>query len=238
MAIFNRTVILSAFCMILSACGGGGSDVESTVTAQRAHASSCVVAGSQVSFTHPNPRPANELPVVATPVNFSIDLFGDSTNWIAYPYWQSKFGAMVLDHAASGATTVTALAGTDGVNLPWPQSVDAQVVVVNYGLNDGAAGMPIETYKANLRTMADINAVIVFETPNPSTHYDSGPYAQAMREVAAETGAKIIDTQACMLRRSDWSTLLYDGTHPTPEGIQYIVETCATPVIADLGCAH
>lgn len=234
MAAINLKAALAASCIFLSACGGGGGD-ESEDTKQAASVP-CVPAGAKVSFDNPTPPPADALAVSWTPVDFSIDLFGDSTNWLAYPYWRAMFGDMVVDRAAKGAKTDTALTGKDGVNQPWPKSVGAQVIVLNYGMNDGASAMPIATYKANLRKMADVHARVVFETPNPSTHYDVAPYAQAMREVAAESRADVIDTYACMLKRSDWYNLLYDGTHPTPEGLQYIVETCVAPVITQLGC--
>lgn len=228
-----KSTFLVAALSLLTACGGGGSDTPEVDVV----ASGCVPAGPTPSFTYPGPTPpAASLPMVTESVEFSIDLFGDSTNWLAYAYWRGAFGNKVTLHAQRGTKSADLVAGTDGINQPWPQSVDAQVMVVNHGMNDAAVPVPIADYKANLRKFAQTSAVVIFETPNPSTSVDTAPYAQAMREVAAETGSKLIDTQACMLRRADWATLLYDGVHPTDEGRKYIVETCVNPIIRSLQC--
>lgn len=62
-----------------------------------------------------------------------------------------------------------------------------------------------------------------------SAFRDTTPYAQAMREVASELGLQVIDVHACFMRQANWQARLYDGVHPTPEGLRYIVDVCVVP---------
>lgn len=201
------TIALAIACALLAACGGGG--------------------GASDTCTPP-----------------TIQLFGDSTQVLAAPYWMERWGPRVTSNAVGGTTSRQLLAGTDGLNKPWPQSVTSDVVVIKHGTNDATlyyVRTPIEQYKDNLRAFArNTSAFVVFETPDPATTAERSvsvpPYAQAMREVAAELHAPLIDTDACWRKHEGWQGFLYDGTHATAEGSQYTVNVCAAPVVEALSC--
>ena len=185
---------LACLCLVLAACGGGGSD------------------------TPPEAR--------------TLQLFGDSTQHEAADSYRTKYGAArVIDSSVAGTKS------SDGVALL--ASVRGDVLLVNFGANDAVINdpthlTPIETYKANLRLLAAAPARVIFETPNPETSdlRDLAPYAQAMREVAAETGTRLIDVYACVLASPGWQGLLRDGVHPSiPVGYDWIVTNCVAPAL-------
>lgn len=169
----------------------------------------------------------------ATPVQF----FGDSTQVQAFEYLRDHFPGSTL-RAVGGTRSDMLLGGTDGLNRPWPASVAAPVVVINHGMNDARpwAKVPLETYRANLRRLAKASALVVFETPNPSTYpgRDTAPYAQAMREVAAEVGAPVIDVHACFQTLPEWRAALYDQVHPNDRGLRHIADVCVAPRLREI----
>lgn len=212
--------VLSA---VLTACGGGG--------------------GSPA----PVPTP------VCKPVR--IQLFGDSTQWgldvvtkqraVTYPEMvlqqemDRKFGygkVVVSTRAVPGTDTTKLLAGADGLNKPWPQSVDADIVVINHGINDAIE--PVQ-YGANLRALLKAPAVVVLETPLPmATGYTA--MVDMMRQVAAETGAPLIDSNRYALSLPDWSQYSPDGMHANADGYALVARNAKfpvlAPIVAKLGC--
>lgn len=202
-------LLLAAFAaLLLTACGGGGS-------------------------AEPSPTPT-------AAESASIQLFGDSTMVLAAPAWQARWANVTLS-AKGGSTSAQLIDGTDGVNAPWPQSVTARYVVINHGLNDGYKHhgrimLTIDEYKAHLRTLAVApGATVIFQTPLPSTRVgrDMAPYAQAMREVAAERGLRVIDVYDCFQGLGDWQSHLRDQTHPDAVGVERMAE-CADSVVSNL----
>lgn len=208
-----------AICLALAACGGGGS-----------------------AAPEPAAAPA------CSPAVVRIQFFGDSTN--LYGAWETtrdalraRFGQsiMVESRAVSGMTTDQLLAGTDGLNKPWPGSVaPGSITLVNDGINDAVAA-PIEQYKANLRRLRPS----YFETPNPTDSplrpYDgTATYAQAMRDVAVETGVPLIDIHTYVISLPNWRALLVDGIHPGPVLTEMIgtnvVYPALVPAVAKLRC--
>lgn len=174
-----------------------------------------------------------------------IQLFGDSTLRTAAPYWVERFGSRIENRARDRTSTTELLTGTDGLNKPWPQSVNAPYYVVNFGLNDGWRRpgndwATVAQYRANLERLASApGARAIFQTPNPSLLENRGmaPYARAMREVAAERGIPVIDVFACFKDQPNWEQRLPDGTHPDEQGLRYIVDNCVAPVVEALPCA-
>ncbi len=173
----------------------------------------------------------------------TLQLFGDSTQMLAAPYWQARYQG-TISNAVGGTNSVQLRAGTDGLNKPWPQSVVGQVVVIKHGTNDGTAAYgktPIETYKDNLRFFAaNARARVVFETPDPATDPERStsvpPYTQAMREVAAELQVTLIDTDVCWRNNPQWQSFLTDGTHANAAGLKFTVEQCVAPVMDAMEC--
>jgi lysophospholipase L1-like esterase len=190
-----------------------------------------------------------------------IQLFGDSTMWgydgdagngsraAIYPelalqqVMDAKFGpsaVIVSTRAVSGTLTTNLLAGTDGVNKPWPGSVDADIAVLNFGINDKYTGMTPEQYAANLRLLAAAPARVVFQSPLPvwSAHYPeylSTSYAPEMRTVAAELKLPLADAGALALSIPTWNgAYAHDSAHPNSAGYQMIVSQALAPALLPL----
>ncbi len=195
-------------CAILTACGGGGSDA-------------------------PEPTPI----VAAAPK--TLQLFGDSTMRVISGQLIARYGAgRVENRARDGTSSTQLIAGTDTVNLPWPQSTTATYAVVNHGLNDGyrSAAIPLDQYRTNLETLAAApRTTMIFQTPLPSTAIgrDMTAYAQVMREVADKHGLRLIDVFECFQRQPDWRARFKDGTHPDAAGLAAMVE-CMAPVLDEV----
>jgi lysophospholipase L1-like esterase len=174
-------------------------------------------------------------------------------------YFDHHYGAGVVtveDRGVGGTTAKELVAGTDGLNKPWPQSVDADLVIINHGINDlthdGAvltltpAGYPesvtilpdgLPAYLAALETLAHAPAVVIFETPNAVNVFDVAPYAQTMRDVAKADGLAVADTFAYTQDKTD---LLSDWAHPTDALYSMIsvnsVQPAAKAVVSKLRC--
>ena len=179
-----------------------------------------------------------------------IQLFGDSTQWgydgttkqrVAQPpaallqaAMDARFGAgvvVVTERAVASTTAGRLLHGTDGRNRPWPQEVDADIVVVNHGLNDARLRLSLAAYKTQLTQLHPT----VFETPNPVTvDWPQPAYAATMREVAARQHAPVADVDAWMRAQFRWPAMLSDGVHPTPAAYREIVLQVLMPTLAPL----
>lgn len=197
----RRALALLA-CACITACGGGGSD-----------------SGPE--------------PVARAPLTLAV--YGDSINNLLYPLLAERYGAgRVTNHAKGGSTSTDLLRGTDGINSPWPSNVVADVVMLDFGANDAysAKRIGLEQYRANLLRLANAPARVVLQTPLPSAvpGRDLAPYAEVMRQVAREKGLDLVDMFACLSAVPGWQSLLYDQTHPSPEGLQVLM-ACIAPVL-------
>lgn len=179
-----------------------------------------------------------------------IQLFGDSTQFgydgktnrqVAHPpalvlqsLMDARFGAgavIVTSRAVPGTTSAQLLAGTDGRNRPWPQDVDADIVVVNHALNDAHTLVPLKTYVDQLRRLHPT----VYETPDAVTiGWPSPVYARAMRQVAAEQHAPVADVETWMLAQPNWRAHLPDGLHPDDATYGEIVRQVLMPTLEPL----
>ena len=179
-----------------------------------------------------------------------IQLFGDSTQFgydgktgkqTAHPpvavlqsLMDARFGAgavIVTERAVPGSSSAQLLAGTDGRNRPWPQEVDADIVVVNHALNDADTKVPLSKYAAQLRQLHPT----VYETPNPVTiGWPSPRYARVMRQVAAEQHAPVADVETWMRAQPHWQRHLPDGLHPDDATYGQIVRQVLMPTLAPL----
>lgn len=179
-----------------------------------------------------------------------IQLFGDSTQYgydgktdkqTAHPpavvlqsLMDARFGigaVVVTERAVPGSSSVQLLTGTDGRNKPWPQEVDADIVVVNHALNDAYTRVPLSAYAAQLRRLHPT----VYETPNPVTiGWPSPKYARAMRQVAAEQHAPVADVETWMRAQPHWQRHLTDGLHPDDATYGEIVRHVLMPTLEPL----
>jgi lysophospholipase L1-like esterase len=222
---------------------------------------------------------SERLNVYGTPCldHVRIQLFGDSTmvgyswtpsGYLIGPdnpstalksYFDVHYGVGVVNVESRAVARTTAkqlVAGTDGLNQPWPQSVDADLVVMNHGMNDliadgsvltlTPAGAPdhvtilpdgLPAYRTALETLSRAPAVVIFETPNVNQVWDLAPYAQTMRDVAKEHGISVADTFAYTHDKAD---LLSDWTHPTDALYSMIsanvMQVTAKAVVSKLRC--
>jgi lysophospholipase L1-like esterase len=223
-----------ALATLLAACGGGGGGDHG------ADAPAPVWTSQKLS----EPVTCDQPRVV------KIQLFGDSTQWGLDGATNSKsannpgdalqrlmdarygVGRVAVENRAVGATTsANLLMGTDGLNKPWPQSVDADITLLNFGINDRILVPPGE-YIDNLKRLT----VSVYETPNP-IHLDGSSvnnYAQWMREVAAEADAPVADANAYVRSLPNWQSDVPDGLHPNTELYGMIVENVLMPALVPL----
>jgi len=202
-----------ALCVALAGCGGGGRGP----------------APSPVSQSAPI-QSAPDAPKCVPVAVVKIQLFGDSTQWgfdgetqaqafhnptdSLQNLMNARFGVgavKVEDRAVGGTTSKQLFYGTDGLNKPWPQSVDADITVMNFGVNDSAWSVPFNDYVSYLSQMSPT----VFETPNLTTNGSPiDQYAQGMRDVAASLHKPVADVTAYMHSLPDWQSYVKDGVHP------------------------
>ena len=187
-----------------------------------------------------------------------VQLFGDSTmagkdgatkKIAARPpavllqgYFDRRFGAgavNVTSRAVSATTAVRLIAGQDGLNKPWPQSVDADLVVVNHGINDLRHHGDAAAYRAALSTIAAGPVPVVFQTPSPiRIGPDLGGYAAIMRDVAAQHRAPVADVHAYVAALPGWKSYIPDWGHPSQALYERlaaeVVGPALSPVVAKL----
>ena len=180
----------------------------------------------------------------------TVQLFGDSTQ-VGYDgrslrpladgparllqaAMDRRFGARSVRvelRGVGGTASGDLLAGTDGLNRPWPRSATADITVLNHGLNDMQRRVPIEAYQRNLAAMR----VTLYETPNPVAPrmpWASTAYAEAMRRVAG--GAPLADVDAFVRSLPEWSSYLPDGVHPSEALYRLIVANVLFPALEPL----
>lgn len=145
--------------------------------------------------------------------------------------WSARDEIVVEQEGLGGTTSADLLHGTDGSGLAWAQRLPASVkiVTINHAINDNAR--PIADFSADLRELVliakQLGKAVVLETPNPivaggalSPRFDIAAHqtkVQAVREVAAETGAVLCDQHQAIVD-AGLATLqhLPDGVHPSP----------------------
>lgn len=135
----------------------------------------------------------------------------------------------VRNEGVSGTTACQLLNGTDGKHPAWDTQLantSASIVIVNFAINDEWK-YSLSTYQGCLTSLAQKAKAkgkrIIFETPNPTR--DSAPNAldvwvSAMRTIAAQQGASVIDQYAYLksyLAGASVYTICPDGLHPTED---------------------
>jgi hypothetical protein len=178
-----------------------------------------------------------------------VQMYGDSTQDRAYRFGNleaeliARFGSgrvMLVNQAVGGTDSTQLVAGTDKRNLPWPQNVSADILMMKHGANDAWRHIPLDTFTADMRLFAQ-QQPIVLETPNPWNHAavspevdETPPYADAIRAVAEETGSPLADTRAYVLSLPGWGSMLEDGVHQTPELDALIAKNVTAPALAPI----
>lgn len=220
------TGLALALSVTLAACGGGGE----TGAAPSDSTSSAPTSAPAASAPEPTAPPHQVVKSQCRDVK--VILFGDSTMQGSQKYTLDANGRSALgrwldahstrhvaldDQSAPGTTSTQMIAGWDGVKQgpAWPYKPDADVIVVNHGINDAARTLPA-VYDLNLRIIASAGVPVVFETPNPvpDMQQDTTGYAAIMRTVAFETNQTLADTFAYVMALPNWQSRIYDGAHP------------------------
>lgn len=180
---------------------------------------------------------------------YKIEVYGDSTAKSLRPtiggYYSPNLASRIQTAMAGYGYTLTVvdegrsatrlgqlIAGTDSnadpqaAHLPVAQQAaasTANIVTVNHGINDQAAGVSIAgSYKPDLTTFCNTwkaaGKTVVLITPNPTQGgANLAAYATAMREVGAATNTPVIDVHGYvsnLLGNSAVTTLMPDGVHP------------------------
>ena len=114
---------------------------------------------------------------------------------------------------------------------PFPLGSVGNLHLSNFGVNDAIQGVPLETYRANLRKIASLPGSIL-QTPTPIVGVSDAAYAQVVREVGAELGVPVADVQAYVLSLPNWEVLLVDGTHPGDALYRLIEANVVVPAVA------
>jgi acyl-CoA thioesterase-1 len=132
----------------------------------------------------------------------------------------------IVNEGASGATTKDAVE-----NLPVILRLHAQVVIVEYGGNDGLRGLPLEATRRNLDTVLTTlenghNKVLLAGITLPPNY---GPdYIHAFEAMYRELAAKHRTAFVPMLYKDlvhVSGTIQGDGIHPTAKGSEIIAST-------------
>ena len=136
------------------------------------------------------------------------------------------YGYKVINQGTSGATTKDALAG-----LPFLLRVHPEIVIVEFGGNDGLRGLPVEQSRSNLDQLltalesAHVKIVLAGITLPP----DYGPdyirsFEQVFRNLAVKHHVAFVPMLYENLIRVP-GTIQDDGIHPTAKGSAIIADT-------------
>jgi lysophospholipase L1-like esterase len=141
----------------------------------------------------------------------------------------------VTSRAVNGSSAHQLLIGDDTLNLPWPRSVNANIVVINHGINDWLVYRDVPAYVRDLQALSTAGtAIVVFETPNVIKTGDLAPYAQAMRDVAREKGLAVADTYAYTSGLPNGLQLLADNVHPSEALYELISRDVLQPTVGPI----
>lgn len=245
---------LIGLVVALAACGGGGGGATAAPAAAPAQTAP-PPAAAPAPATAPAPTPAAAPatptlpppPVCADPKTVYVQLFGDSTIVGMYnsgalqAQMHARYGAgIVINGRGVGGTDSTQLrGGSDGRNDPWPGSVDADIVVVEGGLNEvkpwRATPIGAAEFRGNFETFATAPAQVVFLTPNSQLTWakDSG-LPQVIRDVAREHGIPVADADAYVRTVPGWGAMVPDGVHPSDALYALIARDVLMPTLQPL----
>jgi lysophospholipase L1-like esterase len=136
-----------------------------------------------------------------------------------------QFNLEVTTRSVGGSSSADLLQGTDGVNSSWPDDIQANIVIINHGLNDARLGVSVTDYRSNLvsiRQNTPVGVTVVWQTPTPCLLVNTAPYAETMINVAAEFNDIVADTHQI----PNWTAKLPDGIHPRQLGYVELIDQC------------
>ena len=143
----------------------------------------------------------------------------------------------IVNNALGGTKIFDLMAGINGLPA-WPGSRYAQIAVCCYGINEASQSNSLQQFSDALRNFAKYPGTLLqtclqmdVAVPNNGTA-DTTAYAAAIRSVATEMKAPLIETNAYQLGFADWRTRLRDGIHPTDAFYADLVRDVMAPAIA------
>lgn len=169
-------------------------------------------------------------------------------------YYQNS-NITVSNRAVSGTLSTQMLDGSDGSGSTFAAKMaitSAQVIYCNHGINDcqNSTPTPPLTYRSNLLQFVSIcrryGKIPILQTPTPIYAVPSlgttskanrlKAYVQIMKDVAAQTGTVLVDTNAVVdsfIRSGDYRILdaVPDGVHPTNIVYRSIGQMMAAPFV-------
>jgi acyl-CoA thioesterase I len=144
---------------------------------------------------------------------------------------QSAYGwrVSVVNYGVGGTMASQLRDGTErGRGTPWKTRLAAsraQIVTINYGINEVMRGQtPEQFYAAEsdlVATARSLGKQVVLETSNPMPDGRLNARLAAMasmtRRVAVEQHVLLVDQFAYISALPDWKSMMSDGAHPKPE---------------------
>jgi lysophospholipase L1-like esterase len=241
---FSSVVFIS---FLLSSCGGGSgtNPVAEPGGTAGVEAKEQTTAPAVQDSAKPTTSPPEPASIPLDKEITTIEYHGDSTVW----GYRSGSGARVATPAPAafaaalpgssryvvrnkGVNSADACELLNGGNARYTQSwetymtaSDADIVIINHAINDQWR-MGTDQYRSCLNSLASVakkhGKKVIFETPNPTnSSYPGGleTYANAMKSVAAEHGAPVIDQYAYLMNRLNGNyqnvySIVPDGLHP------------------------
>jgi hypothetical protein len=184
-------------------------------------------------------------------LNLQINRVDEPPSDLIYQALNQDVNMAITTRSVGGSSSFDILFG-DGANGRWPDSIDADIVILNHGLYDARNNTDITNYKQNLTQLRlslprkiKIIWVLPTATNNDLTNENSVPdprvewnrqnrlqlYINAMREVAIANGDYIADTTKLM----NWNKYLnIDPIFPDQDGYRALVEEVLAPTIKNV----
>ncbi len=180
--------------------------------------------------------------------NYRVD---DPPDYLLYEMMSRDTRVAITTRSVGDSTSSDLLLGTDGANAKWPDNIDAEIVIINHGMRDAAAGTPVADYRSNLdklRQGLDPDVAVIWVLPAPvnaavrtriglpdprlkwTATNNINEYRRAMLSVANSRGDYVADPAQV----ANWASYLYiDGIHPDQEGYRKLVEQVLGPSLMD-----
>lgn len=210
----KKMIAIAAAAAVLTACGGGGGD--STVPAKPAEPA-CTARVVSVAL-------------VGDSTMYAIDGAADAT--LPWPQIRTKHSPDVelqtlMDaRFGKGMVTITNYA-VPGSFAEMAPKVTADIVVVNYGINDMNGGFPLKVYADYIR---GTGATIV-QTQYPTTYADARElgYVETMRGL----GIPVADAYAYIRSLPNWQSYYPNplSAHVTDELTKKVVDNVLAPLV-------
>jgi hypothetical protein len=163
---------------------------------------------------------------------------------LLYTALQGEFDLGITVRSVGSSTSEMLLLGNDGRNAPWPDDIEADIVVIAHGHADIYQGISRSVWRSRLRSLRNRvpnDKVVVWVTPTrinvdieatklPATgeHPLIGLYAYDVRSICAEYGDVLADAYAI----ENWTAYLgADGRIPNQQGYTVYTNDVLAPAI-------